>query len=135
VETQPNAGFGFSLIYFYFTYIIYLASKYAPTVPANHYPTSYAHPCEPVRPSGQNPVSRGIRLVLISTTYYPLDPRLGYSTYTLISLSQQLFYSKIYRPPTQFKNPPPRHLALPHRSRRQYVHCDVRIALVRGIQH
>jgi hypothetical protein len=39
--------------------------------------------------------SRGIRLVLISTTYYPLDPHLGYSTYTLISLSpQQLFYSK-----------------------------------------
>jgi hypothetical protein len=52
VETQPHAGFGFSLIYFYFAYIICLASKDVPTVPANHYSTSYAHLCEPVRPSG-----------------------------------------------------------------------------------
>jgi hypothetical protein len=53
VETQPPAGFGFSLIYCHFTYIICLASKYAPMAPANHHPTSYAHLCEPVWPSGQ----------------------------------------------------------------------------------
>jgi hypothetical protein len=34
VETQPHAGFGFSLNYYHFTYIICLANKYAPTVPA-----------------------------------------------------------------------------------------------------
>jgi hypothetical protein len=53
VETQPHAGFGFSLIYYHFTCIICLASKYVPTAPANHHPMSYAHPCEPVWPSGQ----------------------------------------------------------------------------------
>jgi hypothetical protein len=37
VETQPHAGFGFSLIIISFTYILCLGSKYAPTVPPNHY--------------------------------------------------------------------------------------------------
>jgi hypothetical protein len=109
-----------SLIYYHFTYIICLASKYAPTVPAIIIlrptlicasqcglvaksrvllcsPLTYVTSTLRTRRAKLEPIdiadSRGILLVLTFTTYgYSLDPHLYHPIYTLVSFPHSSYF-------------------------------------------